>query len=480
MQRRFSTTATVAGVNGDLFNASVGYPSGLLLMNGVLASPPNPDRSSTGIAPDGTLRVDRIKFAGTWQGAGQRRPLVLNKDPAPGGTALYTPAYGPATPAAERDGRGRAHAVSGGCAAPRPRRHRRAGEAGRCDADPAGRRGARRPRCDRRGPACDRSAARIERDRPPDADARLVGARRRRRRRAGARARRAADLPLERRVHHRPAGAAAAANGRRPDAGRAHRARHGRRATRRLQRRDDELRARAAPDAPRRVDRVGARRRRLVDDGVRGHAAQPAVRSRRRALDRGVPQPLLLRRPRARAAARRRLAERRQRQRAPDARVQDRARLDGERAARSRRTAASSPSTSARKTRRRHVPLPVGSDRARRNLALRRRLDRRPRPRVAGRALVLAEQHARLARPSAPCAAAAPSRGSFTLSRPAQVRGTILTASGSHASHAARSEPRRRARERSRGTGAARTVRSCAPAATSSGSLPRTASAPSR
>jgi len=100
MQRRLSTTATVAGVNGDLFNLEVGYPSGLLLMNGVLASPPNPDRSSTGIAPDGTLRVDRIKFAGTWQGAGQRRPLVLNKDPAAGGTALYTSAYGPATPAA--------------------------------------------------------------------------------------------------------------------------------------------------------------------------------------------------------------------------------------------------------------------------------------------------------------------------------------------------------------------------------------------
>ena len=89
MQRRLSTTATVAGVNGDLFNLSVGYPSGLLLMNGVLASPPNPDRSSTGISPDGTLVVDRVKFAGTWQGAGQRRPLVLNKDPAAGGTALY-------------------------------------------------------------------------------------------------------------------------------------------------------------------------------------------------------------------------------------------------------------------------------------------------------------------------------------------------------------------------------------------------------
>jgi hypothetical protein len=100
MQRRLSSTATVAGVNGDLFNWNVGYPSGLLMMNGVLASPPNPDRSSTGISPDGTLRVERVKFAGTWQGAGQRRPLVLNKEPAPGGTALYTPTYGPTTPAA--------------------------------------------------------------------------------------------------------------------------------------------------------------------------------------------------------------------------------------------------------------------------------------------------------------------------------------------------------------------------------------------
>ncbi|HEV8687961.1 MAG TPA: phosphodiester glycosidase family protein [Gaiellaceae bacterium] len=100
MQRRVSTSATVAGVNGDLFNGTVGYPSGMLMLNGVLASPPNHDRSSTGIAPDGTLRVERVKLAGTWQGTGQRRPLVLNKEPAPGGVSLYTPTWGPATPAA--------------------------------------------------------------------------------------------------------------------------------------------------------------------------------------------------------------------------------------------------------------------------------------------------------------------------------------------------------------------------------------------
>jgi hypothetical protein len=100
MQRRVLSSATVAGVNGDLFNWNVGYPSGMLMLNGVLASPPSADRSSTGIGPDGTLRVDRVRFAGTWQGSGQRRPLVLNREPSSGGTALYTSTYGPATPAA--------------------------------------------------------------------------------------------------------------------------------------------------------------------------------------------------------------------------------------------------------------------------------------------------------------------------------------------------------------------------------------------
>jgi hypothetical protein len=100
MQKRLSASVTAAGVNGDLFNWNVGYPSGMLMLNGVLASPPNPDRSSTGIAPDGTLRVERVRLAGTWQGTGQRRPLVLNKEPGGNGVALFTPAWGPTTPAA--------------------------------------------------------------------------------------------------------------------------------------------------------------------------------------------------------------------------------------------------------------------------------------------------------------------------------------------------------------------------------------------
>jgi hypothetical protein len=99
MQRRAATNATVAGINGDLFNAGIGFPNGMLMLNGVLASPPNADRSTAGIAADGTVRVDRVRFNGTWQGTGQRRPLVLNRNPSPGGVALFTPVYGPTTPA---------------------------------------------------------------------------------------------------------------------------------------------------------------------------------------------------------------------------------------------------------------------------------------------------------------------------------------------------------------------------------------------
>jgi hypothetical protein len=99
MQRRLMTSATVAGVNGDMFSWAEGRPSGMLMLNNVLAAAPSPDRSSTGVTADGTVIVSRVRMAGTWRGTGQRRPLALNREPAPGGVALYTPLYGGATPA---------------------------------------------------------------------------------------------------------------------------------------------------------------------------------------------------------------------------------------------------------------------------------------------------------------------------------------------------------------------------------------------
>lgn len=99
MQRRLAGSATTAGVNGDYFTFATGVPSGVLMREGQVASPPSNERASAGVTTDGTLDVRRISFVGTWQGAGARRTLKsFNKPPSPGGIALYTQAWGPATP----------------------------------------------------------------------------------------------------------------------------------------------------------------------------------------------------------------------------------------------------------------------------------------------------------------------------------------------------------------------------------------------
>jgi Phosphodiester glycosidase/FlgD Ig-like domain len=102
MQRRVSPVATVGGVNGDLFNFSEGLPSGMLMQSGVLKASPHPRRASVGVTNDGRLTVDRVALLGTWQGLGQRRPLVgLNQLPGSESASLFTPAWGTATPFAQ-------------------------------------------------------------------------------------------------------------------------------------------------------------------------------------------------------------------------------------------------------------------------------------------------------------------------------------------------------------------------------------------
>jgi hypothetical protein len=100
IERGVSDGATVAGVNGDFFNAATGEPAGILLHGGVLQATPDPDRSSIGIGPDGTLSVDQVAFYGFWQGRGQRRVLSgVNQPPPRGGVTIYTPSWGATTPA---------------------------------------------------------------------------------------------------------------------------------------------------------------------------------------------------------------------------------------------------------------------------------------------------------------------------------------------------------------------------------------------
>ena len=100
MQKRLSTTATAAGVNGDYFTFATGRPSGVLLRDGRLVTPPNADRASAGVTTDGRLDVRRASFVGSWRGLGGNRLVrALNTPPSADGSALYTDAYGPATPA---------------------------------------------------------------------------------------------------------------------------------------------------------------------------------------------------------------------------------------------------------------------------------------------------------------------------------------------------------------------------------------------
>jgi Phosphodiester glycosidase/FlgD Ig-like domain len=99
MQRRLANQATMVGVNGDFSRFADGKPSGILLRDGVLVSAPHSQRSSAGIALDGTLDVRRVRFFGTWRGAGQRRALnEFNELPGKNGISLFTSDWGPATP----------------------------------------------------------------------------------------------------------------------------------------------------------------------------------------------------------------------------------------------------------------------------------------------------------------------------------------------------------------------------------------------
>jgi len=99
IERRLSSTATVAAVNGDL--SSAGRPSGLFLQGSVIQTQPLGSRSSLGVDPSGSLAVDRIPFVAEWRGSGPRRNLSgMNQAAGPNGTILFTPAWAGPTPAA--------------------------------------------------------------------------------------------------------------------------------------------------------------------------------------------------------------------------------------------------------------------------------------------------------------------------------------------------------------------------------------------
>jgi Phosphodiester glycosidase/FlgD Ig-like domain len=101
MQRRLRGSATLAGVNGDLFNWTIGNPSGMYFREGVLLARPQGQRSVLAFGLDGLFRVGRVGFFGSWQVAGYpahplfqfNRPLEENRD-----LGIFTRAWGPRTP----------------------------------------------------------------------------------------------------------------------------------------------------------------------------------------------------------------------------------------------------------------------------------------------------------------------------------------------------------------------------------------------
>ena len=118
--------------------------------------------------------VQRIEFFGTWQGLGQRRTLTMNQARSERPISLFTPATAPTTPA--QAGVFEIVLTPFPAAAPehRPVGTVVAGNGRRRDADPAGRRRARRPWYGRRARS-QRRPRRFERDCPPDPDPGLVG-----------------------------------------------------------------------------------------------------------------------------------------------------------------------------------------------------------------------------------------------------------------------------------------------------------------
>jgi hypothetical protein len=101
MQKRLSSTATVGGVNADLYTWNDGTPDGMFMNSSVLTTAPHPQRSTVGVTNDGRLVVDQVAMIATWQGSSQRRPMTgLNQPAGPEGVSLFTSAWGSVTPPA--------------------------------------------------------------------------------------------------------------------------------------------------------------------------------------------------------------------------------------------------------------------------------------------------------------------------------------------------------------------------------------------
>ena len=101
MERNVSSQMTTIGVNGDFFNWRGGWPSGLLMQSGVVEHHPADNRAAVGIDASGTLHVDRVPWSAFWRAPDATTYPVaqLNEPVRANRTGLFTPVWGPSTPA---------------------------------------------------------------------------------------------------------------------------------------------------------------------------------------------------------------------------------------------------------------------------------------------------------------------------------------------------------------------------------------------
>jgi hypothetical protein len=101
MQRAAAPRMTSIGVNGDYFSYSGSWPTGVLMRGGVVEHHPATNRAALGVDTSGNVHVDPVKWAATWKGPSTVGYAIrkLNETPGAHETALYTPVWGPRTPA---------------------------------------------------------------------------------------------------------------------------------------------------------------------------------------------------------------------------------------------------------------------------------------------------------------------------------------------------------------------------------------------
>jgi hypothetical protein len=101
IERDASTQMTTVGVNGDFFHWTGGWPSGLLIRDGVVEHQSALGRAAVGIDTGATLHTAKVPWSGRWHGPdGVWYPVAqLNEPPRPNAAALFTPVWGGDTPA---------------------------------------------------------------------------------------------------------------------------------------------------------------------------------------------------------------------------------------------------------------------------------------------------------------------------------------------------------------------------------------------